>query len=260
MPDSARNTDEQGQTPLLTVEGSRATVMLRRPYHHNRLEPADLAVLMEIFRDVEANKALRVMVLTAAGRSFSAGYHIGAFGQDESGPTLEAVIERLERLSIPTICALNGSVYGGSTDLALACDFRIGIEGMKLVMPAARLGLHYYPSGMRRYVSRLGMNVAKKLFLTAEPMETEALLTSGYLDEAVPAEHLSARVEALAERLQSGAPLAVQGMKKALNDIARGEDVDAEISARAAAVALSADFAEGRRAWREKRAPRFSGA
>lgn len=260
MSEPARSNADLGQIPSLTVEGSRATVQLRRPYHHNRLEPADLAALMDIFRTVEADRTLRVLVLTATGRSFSAGYHIGAFGQAESGPTLEAVIEALERLSVPTICALNGSVYGGSTDLALACDFRIGVEGMKLVMPAARLGLHYYPSGMRRYVSRLGLNVAKKLFLTAEPMGTDALLAAGYLDEAVPPAELMAHVDRLAERLQAGAPLAVQGMKKALNDIARGEDVDAEITTRAAVVAQSADFAEGRLAWREKREPRFSGA
>lgn len=252
--------DQPGQVPLLRVDGPIATITLRRPRHHNRLEPADLAALMEIFQAVETQPELRVLVLTATGRSFSAGFHIGAFGQGEPVPSLEAVIEALERLSIPTICALNGSVYGGATDLALACDFRLGIEGTRLVMPACRLGLHYYPSGMRRYVSRLGLAVAKKLFLTAEPLDTAALLAVGYLDEAVPGAQLDARVQALAQRLATGAPLAVQGMKKALNDIARGDADDAEIAARAAAVARSADFAEGRAAWHEKREPRFSGA
>jgi len=252
--------DEPGQVPLLSVEGPVATITLRRPRHHNRLEPADLAALMEIFHNIEAQPELRVLVLTATGKSFSAGFHIGAFGQGEPVPSLEAVIEALERLAIPTICALNGSVYGGATDLALACDFRIGVEGMRLVMPACRLGLHYYPSGMRRYVSRLGLAVAKKLFLTAEPLDTAALLAVGYLDEALPGVQLEARVQALAQRLAAGAPLAVQGMKKALNDIARGDADDAEIAARAAAVARSADFVEGRAAWHEKREPRFSGA
>jgi enoyl-CoA hydratase len=251
--------EQPGQVPLLTVEGPVATIQLRRPRHHNRLEPADLAALMEIFHTVEVQPALRVLILTATGPSFSAGFHIGAFDQGEPVPSLEVVIEALERLAIPTICALNGSVYGGATDLALACDFRIGVEGMKLVMPACRLGLHYYPSGMRRYVSRLGLAVAKRLFLTATPLETEALLGVGYLDEALPAEQLAGGVHALAARLASAAPLAVQGMKKALNDIARGDADDAEIAARAAAVARSADFVEGRAAWREKRQPRFIG-
>jgi enoyl-CoA hydratase len=247
------------QIPALRLEGARATLTLRRPRHHNRLEPPDLDEMLRLLREVETAPGLRVLVLTGTGPSFSSGFHIGAFGQGGSATTLEAVVEALERLRLPTICALNGSVYGGATDLALACDFRIGIEGMRLVMPAARLGLHYYPSGMRRFVGRLGLKAAKRLFLLAEPMDTASLLDCGYLDEAVPAEALAARVDALANQLAEHAPLAVQGMKLALNDIARGTADDAAIAARAAAVAESEDFAEGRRAWAEKRPPRFNG-
>jgi enoyl-CoA hydratase len=200
-----------------------------------------------------------VLVLTGTGASFSAGFHIGALHEDGGTTTLEAVVDRLERLRLPTICALNGSVYGGATDLALACDFRLGVEGMRLVMPAARLGLHYYPGGLRRYVSRLGMGVAKRLFLLGEPLDTAALLACGYLDEAVPPGLLPARTAALAAQMAAHAPLAVQGMKQALNDIARGEASDPAIAARAAGVAASEDFAEGRRAWMEKRVPHFKG-
>lgn len=252
-------TAEQGQLPSLVLEGERATITLRRPRHHNRLEPPDLLELLRLFRTVEEAPGLRVLVLTGSGASFSAGFHIGAFGEDSGAATLEAVVEALERLRVPTICALNGSVYGGATDLALACDFRLGVEGMRLVMPAARLGLHYYPSGMHRFVSRLGLATAKRLFLLAEPLDTAGLLACGYLDEAVPAAELPARTAAMAARLADHAPLAVQGMKQALNDIARGRADDAAIGALAAAVSLSEDFAEGRRAWAEKRPPRFSG-
>ncbi|MDB5368473.1 MAG: Enoyl-CoA hydratase/isomerase family protein [Roseomonas sp.] len=259
MTDPDRAMEEPGQLPLLVVEGQCATIRLRRPRHHNRLEPADLAELMRLLQAVEADGTLRVLVLTGTGTSFSSGFHIGAFGAGEPVPSLDAVVDVLERLTVPTLCALNGSVYGGATDLALACDFRIGVEGMRLVMPASRLGLHYYPGGMRRFVSRLGLGVAKALFLTAEPMDTEALLRCGYLDEAVPPNLFKPRVAERVARLAAGAPLAVQGMKRALNDIARGTADDAAIAARAAAVARSADFAEGRRAWHEKRAPRFTG-
>jgi enoyl-CoA hydratase/carnithine racemase len=249
----------EGQPPLLQLEGPRATITLRRPRHHNRLEPADLAVLLPMLEQLRAAPGLRVVVLTGTGTSFSSGFHIGAFGTAPDAPALDTVVDTLETLPVPTVCALNGSVYGGATDLALACDFRIGVQGMKLVMPAARLGLHYYPSGMRRFVSRLGLGAAKKLFLTAEPMDTAALLACGYLDEAVPVEALTTRVEALAAQIAGHAPLAVQGMKAALNDIARGDADNAAIAARAAGIAGSADFAEGRRAWAEKRAPVFRG-
>nr|WP_237180548.1 enoyl-CoA hydratase/isomerase family protein [Roseomonas haemaphysalidis] len=241
------------------MDGPRATITLRRPRHHNRLEPGDLAVLLPMLQQLRDAPGLRVLVLTGTGASFSSGFHIGAFGESSGAPALDTVVDALEALPVPSICALNGSVYGGATDLALACDFRIGVEGMKLVMPAARLGLHYYPSGLRRFVSRLGLGAAKKLFLAAEPMDTAALLGCGYLDEAVPAAALDARVAALAAQIAALAPLAVRGMKAALNDIACGAADDALIAARAAGVAASADFGEGRRAWAEKRAPAFQG-
>src|SRR5260370_42637681 len=107
------------------------------------------------------------------------------------------MVDRLEDLRLPTICALNGSVYGGATDLALACDFRIGVEGMELGMPASRLGVHYYLSGMRRYVTRLGLGAAKRLFLTGVPLGAGAWLETGDLAEGGPAADLDNRGDAL---------------------------------------------------------------
>ena len=162
-------------------------------------------------------------------------------------------------MRVPTICALNGSVYGGATDLALACDFRIGVEGMELGMPASRLGVHYYLSGMRRYVTRLGLGAAKRLFLTGVSMGAGALLEIGYLDEVVPAGDLAKRVDALATLLASRAPLAVQGMKGALNAIAGGTAEAAEVDAAVLRCMRSDDLIEGLSAWKEKRAPVFRG-
>ena len=147
-------------------------------------------------------------MLTATGKSFSSGFHIGALVERNAGKdddydrdAFERTVDQLEGLRVPTIAALNGSVYGGATDLALACDFRIGVEGMQLLMPAARLGIVYYESGIRRYVTRLGVGAAKKLFMTAQPIDAEEMLRIGYLDEIVPADQLMARVEALAATL-----------------------------------------------------------
>jgi enoyl-CoA hydratase/carnithine racemase len=94
--------------------------------------------------------------------------------------TFETVVNRLEDIAVPTICRLNGGVYGGSTDLALACDFRIGVDSCEMFMPAARLGLHYYKSGIARYVSRLGVDNAEKLFLTARKIGAVEMLRIGY--------------------------------------------------------------------------------
>ena len=111
------------------------------------------------------------------------------------------MVDRFERLRIPTICRLQGGVYGGPTDFALTADFRIGVAGMEMFMPAGRLGVHYYPGGLRRYVSRLGLNNAKRLFLTAEKLGAEELLRIGYLTQLVAAEALDTAVDRLAETL-----------------------------------------------------------
>jgi len=205
--------------------------------------------------------------LTGTGKSFSSGFHLGALadrmaGKDGAGEdrdAFERTVDRLEALRVPTIAALNGSVYGGATDLALACDFRIGVAGMRLLMPATRLGIVYHASGVRRYVTRLGVAAAKKLFLTAQPIDVGEMLRIGYLDEIVAPENLMARAEELAAALSANAPLAVAGLKRAINDTAAGTlDRDA-LSAVRALCAASADHAEGVRAWTEKRAPVFSG-
>jgi enoyl-CoA hydratase/carnithine racemase len=247
--------------PTLALEGHRATIRLNRPAVHNRIEPPDIVEMLRLMDRVDADPDLRVLVLAAGGKSFSSGFHIQAIGADRDDTTagFDAMADRMERMRLPTIAALNGGVYGGATDLALACDLRIGVAGMALRMPAAALGLHYYTGGMQRYVSRLGLDTAKRLFLLAERIEAEELLRIGFLTELVAPEALAATVEARATALAGHAPLAVQGMKRALNDIARGDADLKAIAARAASVGRSEDLAEGRRAWTEKRKPAFKG-
>ena len=162
--------------------------------------------MLKLFDRIEADPAIRVLVLTGTGRAFSAGYDLNsvaeratsAVEEKSAGSAFEVVVNRLEDLGVPTICRLNGGVYGGSTDLALACDFRIGVDSGEMFMPAARLGLHYYKSGIVRYVSRLGVDNAKKLFLTAQKIDAPEMLRIGYLTAMVPAEALDEEVDRLA--------------------------------------------------------------
>jgi len=170
------------------------------------------------------------------------------------------MINRLEMLTIPTVARLHGGVYGGSTDLALACDFRVGVTPRTVMfMPAARIGVHYYESGLRRYVSRLGFNNAKRLFMLAEEQSSEELLRIGYLTDLVAPEALDARIDAIAARLGELAPLAVQGAKRAINEIGhQALDVPA-LKARIARAKESEDIKEGLRAFKEKRKPVFKG-
>jgi enoyl-CoA hydratase/carnithine racemase len=250
--------------PLLDIDSARATIRLNRPKHLNRLQPDDLDVLMKLFDRIEADPAIRVLVLTGTGRAFSAGYDLGSIAERAAtaqeqiaGSAFEVMVNRLEDLTVPTICRLNGGVYGGSTDLALACDFRIGVDNCDMFMPAARLGLHYYKSGIQRYVSRLGLDNAKRLFLTAQRIGAAEMLRIGYLTAMVPAEALDEEVDRLVAILAANAPIAIRGMKRTINEIARGR-LDEEAADRRHRDSMrSAEINEGIKAFAEKRPPRF---
>jgi enoyl-CoA hydratase len=250
--------------PLLSVADGCATIRLNRPAHMNRLHREDLLALRAHLGAVANDPAVHVLVLTGSGRAFCSGYHIGhleaAEGSASEDPQLfERTVDALEALPMPTLARLNGGVYGGATDLALACDLRVGVDTMELRMPAARLGLHYYPNGLRRYVSRLGLGAAKRLFMLAETVDAAELLRIGYLDFCVPPDRLDAQVRSLVASLAANAPMALRGMKASLNEIARGEFDLAATRSREAACAASADLREGLAAFVQKRMPRFGG-
>ena len=258
--------------PVLTIEGGRATIRLNRPAHLNRLHPEDVAELSRIFALIENDRNIRVAVLTGTGRVFGAGYHLGELAEQRKkvdptagsdAPYQDSAFERmcdmLEDLRVPTICRLNGSVYGGATDVALACDFRIGVDSCEMFMPASRLGLHYYRRGIIRYASRLGVGPAKKLFLTAQTIKATEMLRIGYLDEVVAAAELDETVDRLAELLAAQAPIAVEGMKRSLNEYARQAFDHDAANQRHAQSLRSEDILEGVTAWHEKRKPAFKG-
>jgi len=255
--------------PVFTREGAVATLRLNRPRYLNRIQPEDLAEIDRVIGEVEADRSLRVLIFTGTGRAFSAGYHLGNMAESErteaavEAPSeelyFERVANRLEKLRVPTICALNGGVYGGATDLALCCDFRIGVDSIEMFMPAARIGYHFYKGGIIRYTTRLGLNAAKKLFLTAQKIEAGEMLRIGYVTELVPADELMPRTRALAEVIASMAPSAVAGMKLTINDFARGELDLIAATQRNNRSQRSRDLQEGLAAFRDKRAPVFTG-
>ena len=255
---------------LLTIDGPRATVTLNNPAVHNRLAPADIKSLVGHLDTIEAATDIRVLVVTGAGeKTFCSGFDLGslkpgtASGSQEGGDGrrygFEVLCDRLEACRVPTIGALNGSVYGGGTDLALACDFRVGIRGMRAFLPAGRLGLHYYPSGLRRFTERLGPGVAKRFLLLAEEFDDSELLRIGYVDWLVERAAFAAKVDGLAAAITGLAPLSLSGMKASINDIACSVFDEDIIRERMRVCAQSEDLAEGIAAVNDKRKPVFRG-
>lgn len=251
--------------PVLHVHDGVATITLNRPAHRNRLENEDLRTLLAHFEVVNHNLDVRVLVLTANTDGqprpvFCAGYDIGGFSEaDPHAVAFEQVPDALAAMRPITICALNGSVYGGATDLVLACDLRLGLQGAEWRMPAAALGLHYYPSGLQRYLRLFGESAAKRAFLTARTFNTAQLAQLGIFEEFVAADDWRLTLDALIQEVNSLAPLAAQGTKKSLSELAAGHvDVQA-LADRQHVTKQSADFAEGRKAFLERRKPVFTG-
>ena len=141
-----------GQAPELVIEGHVATVTLRRPDVANRLELSDLDVLHGQIEEVNAVPAVLVLRLRGQGRHFCSGFNIGRMdgegGGAQAGARFEALSASLEQARPVTIAEIHGGVYGGATDLALACDFRFAAMATEMQVPAARLGLLFYRGGL----------------------------------------------------------------------------------------------------------------
>lgn len=246
--------------PLLTVEGGVARVTLRRPRQANRLSVDDLATLRGFIEAIDANAAVRVLVLAGEGRHFCSGFDLGALGSVDAGARFGELADALEAARPITIARLHGGVYGGAADLALACDFRLGAPAVQMFVPAARIGLHFYAGGLQRFVSRLGLATAKQVLLAGRTLDAPALLACGYLDQLLPdVDTLDAALAALTAELLAMAPLALLPMKQHLNAIAAGRLDEQRLAADIGAARDSRDLAEGQAAWAEKRTAKFKG-
>lgn len=246
--------------PSLDIDGALARIRLRRPRVANRLELGDLQTLQQHLQQVNDCAEVRVLLLEAEGRHFCSGFNIDAVPGVDAGALFEQLTNAWEHARPVTIAAIHGGVYGGATDLALACDFRLGVPSCEMFVPAARLGLHFYRGGMERYVNRLGLAMAKRVLLACETLDAQQMLACGFLDQLLSDQTaLQAEAEALAERLCGFAPLALSGMKRHLNAIASGRLDLAALHEDIERAKHSEDLAEGVRAWQDKRAPRFQG-
>jgi enoyl-CoA hydratase len=240
-----------------------ATIVLDNP-PMNALSFAAQEQLDEILRDVEQRDDVRAVVVTGAGRVFSAGAEIGEL-EDLRRPgesrrivaRLHAILDRLEHLPQPSIAAIDGAAVGGGTELALACTFRVAGQSAKLGLPEVGLGVVPGGGGPQRLPALVGAAVALELILTGRLVAADEARDIGLVHRVVEKRGARAAASAWARELAARPKVAVQAAKRAVLAAGTDDGYAAEVDA-FAAVAASADMLEGVNAFLEKRPPAFS--
>lgn len=247
-------------SPQLVIQGPSATLTLCRPEVANKLTPDDLMQLRALIDQVNAATEVRVLKIEGQGRHFCSGFDISEILHSQvKGQSFGEMVDALEACQAITIACIQGGVFGGGVDLALACDFRVGSSQAQMQIPPAKLGLHFYPTGMRRLCTRLGVDASKRLLLRAQKLHGPAMLAIGLLTDMCAPQELAASVAELEQELLQMAPLALKGMKRNLNAIANHHWDLQQMEADVQASVDSADLREGMQAWLEKRRPMFTG-
>jgi enoyl-CoA hydratase/carnithine racemase len=237
--------------------------------HPERRNALDDGLLEALAAAVAGGAGVRAWLVRGAGEGiFSSGYDLSGLARAEPGVPLPderigEVFDALIQHPAPSVALVTGPAFGAGCELALACDFRVGDAGAVFCMPPAKLGVVYALKGLQRVVDRIGQGRARYLFLTGRRCAADEALRMGLLDVRV-ATAAEARTEALAlcGELAQAAPLAIAGMRRGFELLARGGgtiDERADYEALRRASFGSDDAVEGRAAILAKRAPRFEG-
>ena len=245
-------------------------MIFNNPERHNAVSMEMWQAAERILADFVADDAVRVVVVTGAGgKAFVSGADISKFESERSSAEAVAayqaqtarVYDALSDCPKPTIAMIQGHCIGGGTALAVCCDMRICGATATFGVPAAKLGLGYPLSGIRRLVDLVGPSFAKEIFFSAKRFTAEDARVMGLVNRVVANEALEATVLDYASTIAGNAPLTVASVKRivaeALKD--RGSADEATCDALVKACFASEDYIEGRRAFMEKRPPQFKG-
>ncbi|MQA72881.1 MAG: enoyl-CoA hydratase [Solirubrobacterales bacterium] len=248
-----------------------ARLTLNNPEKRNPLDHEVLDALAAILPELAEGIETRCVVITGAGRAFSAGYDIGAipdgsFERDAEALVahpFQAAMEAVSAHPYPIVAAINGHCLGGGLELAVRCDLRVCSARAALGMPPAKLGLIYGHTGLERFIDVIGVARTRELFLSARNLDAERAAAIGLVNEVVEADEVAEASLELAGEIAANAPLSVTGNKRAIETLARfrrltAEQEDELIELRRSCFA-SEDFREGIRAFAEKRPPRWRG-
>lgn len=243
-----------------------ATLNINRPEIHNAFDDALIGRLLRALEAIEADPAVRVVVLRSEGKSFSAGADLNwmrrmaDYSEAENladARMLARLMERLNGLRKPTIAQVQGATFGGGVGLVACCDMAVATERAKFSLSEVRLGL--IPAVISPYViAAMGERAARRYFLTAERFDAAEALRLGLLHAVVSEDGLESRVEALVEELLKGGPQAQAAAKSLIFAVSRqptSEAVIEDTARRITATRASEEGKEGLNAFLNKRAP-----
>lgn len=254
----------------LVRDGAVAWIIFNHPERRNAMSIDMWQALPHMLDDVEADDAIRVIVLKGAGdEAFVAGADISEFETHRATPPAVLAYEefvdgatgRLANCSIPTVAMIRGFCIGGGMAIALSCDLRIATKQSVFAIPAAKLGLGYRHGGIRTLMNLVGPGFAREIFFTARQFNAEEALAMGLINRMAEEAELDANVRKICAMIAANAPLTIRAAKKAMLEIDREPaDFDGDLCEQMVQACFeSEDYKEGRRAFMEKRKPEFRG-
>jgi enoyl-CoA hydratase len=262
-------TETPSPTPYLRAwrDGSTGFLLLNRPERRNALNREMWAALPALVKALDSDPETRLLVVRSAGsEAFAAGADISEFADARSSPEKVgeyealngAAFAALRNTSKPAIAMIQGFCIGGGLALALACDLRIASEAAVFSLPPAKLGLAYPLEGLRDLLQAVSPAFAKEMLFTAKRYTAHEALKAGLVHRVVAADRLEADTHDLCAGIGENAPLTLKASKRAIDALA-GRQVADDLAELAAACFASDDYAEGQRAFLEKRNARFTG-
>lgn len=251
-------------------DGAIGWITFNNPARHNAVSMAMWEALHEIVTDYARDDGIRVIVVNGAGgKAFVSGADISEFEEKRSSPettrryneTSGRASRALQQVGKPTIAMIGGYCVGGGVSVALSCDLRIAAEGSTFAVPAAKLGLGYEFEGVRKLVDVVGPSFAREIFYTARRFSAQEALAMGLINRLVGPDELERYVTDYAATIAANAPLTIASIKTLVAQAVKDESQrDLQLCQDVVDRCFSSeDYTEGRRAFMEKRTPKFAG-